>query len=461
MNILLVYPNFRYTASGGYVPLGLLYIAAVARKYGHKVSLIDMTFQDEPRFSEHQLKDIDAVGISFSTPLAGKAYEAIKCIKSTRPELTCIAGGPHPTVCPEECLRKGFDIVVLGEGEYTIVDLLEKMESSCSLHEVNGIAFLEKNEVIFTVPRALIENLDDLPFPARDLINWDAYSKINDTITIFTSRGCPYHCLFCKPMQEKLFGKRVRRRTPSNVLDEIEKIIRDIKRADYVFTFIDDTFLFSKEWIVSFCNEIKNRNLKLRWTCQARVDNIDEELLETIKKGGCFWLSMGVESGSQKILDFLTKGIKVKDIIRAFDLCHKVGIGTYSYIIIGSPMETKQDLDATANLIKRIRPSCIAISRLTPTLGSDLYEFAVKHGLLNISSFEEYDYYANAYPINLEYLSKSDLDRYGHIMRRIALRINLWRNITNPSYLEKVVFEVFNRPKSIIGKITNILRLFF
>lgn len=165
MNVSLIYPRFNYPNAGGMsAPLGLVYLAAVAREYGHNVSIIDMTFQDKPYISEAALKHVDVVGISFSTPLASRAFEVLKYIKSVNYDIKCISGGPHPTIDPEECLKNGFDVVVIGEGEYTFADLLSKLEASRPISEVEGIAYLENGNIVITNPRPLIEDLDKLLF---------------------------------------------------------------------------------------------------------------------------------------------------------------------------------------------------------------------------------------------------------------------------------------------------------
>jgi len=421
MNILLIYPRYDYSNAGGtYVPLGLLYIAAVVRDHGHKVSFVDMMFQDKPVITEAQLAEVDVVGFSFSTPLAEKAFNVAKLVKAVKPGITCIAGGPHSTVCPEECLKNGFDVSVIGEGELTFPDLLKKMEQSASFADVRGIAYLENDKIIFTPPRQMITDLDQLPFPARDLVDWDAYLNNDPSVNLITSRGCPYNCSFCMPMQEKMFGKKIRRRSPANVVAEIEMILQQITMPGVVFGIIDDTFTFSKEYVKSFCAEVESRKLVIKWWCHARVDNIDAELLTVMKRAGCVHLSIGVESGSQKILDFLKKGTKVEEIVRAFDVCNKAEIYTHAYIIVGTPVETKSDLKKTVKLLKRIRPSSVGVSRLTPMRGSYLYDFAEEHGLINIKRSEDWDYYANSYPLSLEHLSSKDLDEYTDIINAVV-----------------------------------------
>ena len=440
MKVLLIYPRYSYANAGGvYPPLGLLYLAATLRERGHVVSITDMIFQEDPNIPEEKLESVDVVGISFSTPLAGRAFEVLKALKKMKKELLCVAGGPHPTVSADECLQNGFDVCVIGEGEYTFVDILDNMSEFKSLKRVSGIAIMDEGQILFTPPRPLVDNLDVLPFPARDLIDWDTYLKMDPSVNIMTSRGCPYQCLFCMPIQEKLFGKKVRRRSPSNVVDEIQKISQEILVPGYVFGILEDTFTFSKAYIQTFCAEIVKRDLKINWWCHARVDNIDEEMLRAMKNAGCVHLSIGVESGSQRILDFLKKGIKVADIIRAFDICNKVEIFTHAYIIIGSPMETIKDLRLTAKLLDRIRPCSVGITRLTPMKGSYLYDYATENGLINVTSFDEWDYCSNANPLILKHLTSDDLDHYTKKMKDIIANRK-----RRPSFFEAIQKVLFS-----------------
>ncbi len=463
MKVTLIYPRFDYKHAGGLgAPLGLQYIAAVLREHGHNVSLIDMTFQSDFEVVRETIKRTDVVGISATTPLSGRAYKVVEFIKNIAPDLICIGGGPHATVFPQECLRRGFDIVVLGEGEYTMVALLEVIEKSGDIGKVDGIAFLKNNEIKFTKPSAFIENLDGLPFPAHNLIDWKSYFKAGANVYLIASRGCPYNCLFCKPMQNKLFGEKIRKRTPSNVVGEIEEIIAELKTTNFMF--VDDTFLAFPKLVTQICNEINLRSLKINWCCQARVDHVTEEILRMMKNAGCSKIALGVESGSQKVLDFLRKGIRVEDTIRAFDLCHKVGMETHAYIIIGSPVETEEDLKATVKLIKRIRPDSLQVSRLTPTPGSDLYDLATKQRILTIKDCEAYDYYSAEYPLRLEHLTKEDLDHYTEIINRtITLSVSVakrdLKRIIKPSYLKEIMVNSFKNPKSIVRRVKTLFKL--
>jgi len=430
MNILLIYPRYGYPNLGGiYAPLGLQYLASVIRNAGHKVALLDTTFHDKMNVEEKHLDGIDVVGISFSTPLANKAYEVLRYIRFLKPGQICIAGGPHPTIRPEECLANGFDVAVIGEGEKTVIDVLAQINSGSHFNGVNGIAFQEEGKTVLTTPREFIQNLDEIPVPARDLIDWEAYFRVDRAVTVMTSRGCPFNCIFCKPMQDMLFGKRIRRRTPRNVVDELQGIGAQIRRDNFYVVFVDDTFLLSKEWVLSFCDELLDRGLKIRWTCQSRVDAVTETLLKTMKTAGCFHLSFGVESGSQKILDYLRKGVKIEDTIRSFDLCRNVGINTHAYVIVGSPTETRDDLQATIKLIKRVRPTSVRTTRLTPIVGSDLYESTFKDGLLNVQKAEEYDYFSKAYPLKLAHLTEKDLNQAEALIR--SINTNWWEWVRN------------------------------
>jgi anaerobic magnesium-protoporphyrin IX monomethyl ester cyclase len=288
--------------SGLYYPLGILYIAAILRKHGYKISFVDLTFGNFHDIKK-ELLSTDIIGISAASALFGSASKVANYIKEIDQDLTCIIGGPHATAFPQDCLEKGFDIAVIGEGERTIIDLLNAIEKNKPLQDVAGIVFRKSDNLIYTRPRALIPNLDELPFPARDLIDHKRYFASGVEHTLIASRGCPYNCIYCKPMIDKLFGRRVRMRSPFNVIDELEMLCKDYKHEVKArgVVFVDDVFTINRKWIESFCAEIKKRKLEVRWSCQTRVNLADEKVFRMMKSAGCYLIEFGVESGSQRI----------------------------------------------------------------------------------------------------------------------------------------------------------------
>ncbi len=311
---------------------------------------------------------------------------------------------------------------MLGEGEATIVELARALDEKKSPGAVSGIAYLDHDEMVTTAPRPFIDNLDELPFPARDLVNWEGYYRRALPFDgIIASRGCPWRCLFCKPMQDKLFGKKIRYRTPLHIIQEIlsyrqiwlEKSPIAPLGVPFFVMFIDDMFLSRPEWVMTFCDEMEKTSPGIWWGCQARVDTVTEELLKRMMSVGCKQLAFGVESGSQKVLDYLRKDLKLEDTRKAFELCHRLNLNTHAYIIIGSPEETGEDLQATYELLREIAPTTSYVARATPQPGSYLYDYAKEHNILNLSSFDEnYDYYYTRMPLKLAHLTETDLDEF-------------------------------------------------
>lgn len=424
MKILLIYPRFNYPKAAAVTPpLGILHIASSLRNEGFEISFLDLTdFETIPDL-EPYIRDIDLAGISITSAIAQRATEVLKTIKLKKPGLFVMAGGPHPTALPLQTLKSGFDAVIIGEGEHTAVELARAKEDNRDISEIQGIAYLEGDEIIVTKARQFIENLDDLPFPARDLIDWPSYYNRPAAFDgIIASRGCPHRCIFCKPVQDKLFGKKIRHRSPGLIMEEISeykeiwKKYNPIARHEvmrFFIMFLDDMFLSSQSWVDEFCSEVHSCGIDFWWGCQARVNSIREDNLKRMKDAGCKMIAFGVESGSQRILDFLKKDIKTEDTRNAFDICNRLGIATHAYIIIGSPEETKEDLEKTFQLLAEIRPATCFVARATPVPGSYLYDIAIENNILSIDSFDEnYDYFYSRNPLKLKYLTSQDLDDF-------------------------------------------------
>lgn len=423
MNALLIYPRLNYPSRAAICPpLGILYIASALRSRGHRVTWLDLTHYEKMPDLEPWLRDADLAGISITSPMAQRAFEVVQRVRLIRPDIFCLAGGPHATVLPEQTLRAGFDAVVIGEGDRTILNITDRLEHQQPIDSVRGIALLRNDRVVMTEPEPFIDDLDRLPLPSRDLVDWAGYySRSSPFDGVMASRGCPHRCLFCKPMQDRLFGKKIRYRSPRGLLEEIAayRLIwtRHSPLAStgipFLAMFIDDMFLSRPEWVYSFCDEAEKSGIPFWWGCQARVDAIREDLVKRMKDAGCRTIALGVESGSQKTLDFLRKDITVEKTRQAFDILHRLGVAAHAYILIGSPEESKEDLDATWELLRELRPTTCYVSRATPLPGSHLYEYALEHDILATRSFDEnLDYYCNRAPMRLKYLTQGDLDEF-------------------------------------------------
>ncbi|MCJ7631525.1 B12-binding domain-containing radical SAM protein, partial [Candidatus Bathyarchaeota archaeon] len=274
----------------------------------------------------------DVVGFSVTTPIAERGFKAAKMVREILPDSKIVFCGPHATVDPIGT-KEHADIVVMGEGEITMFNILKGIEAG---NNVNGMILGET-----------VKNLDDLPFPDRKLVDMEKYPSHS----LMVSRGCPYNCLYCQPTQRKLFGNKVKFRSVSNVMNEIDWIISEFGRSKEFF-FLDDTFIIDKDWMFDFCKEIRKR--KIGWMCITRVNMVDDKLLSAMASAGCVRIFYGVESGSQRILNFVRKGITINQTKNAFKLTHKNGILANAFLMVGTPTETKEDLKLTAKLIGEI-----------------------------------------------------------------------------------------------------------
>jgi len=386
--ILLVMPPGG-TFSG--LPLGLAYVAAYLEKFGYKVECLDavaegLTTRDvlkkitrsKPRF----------LGLSVLTPAAPNAYRIARQAKELG--VTTIMGGIHPTALPAEALENGADFVVIGEGEVTVAELIEAIDCNRNVDTVRGIAYTRNGSIGTTDPRPPIDELDKLPFPAREMFPLRKYPRIERASPggeIMSSRGCPYSCLFCS--SRLVHGRKFRARSPQNVVDEIDEIVQKfrIRRIG----FLDDTFTINKERVVRICDLIRERGLDIEWYCETRVDLVDRELLQKMKNCGCFLIEYGVESGSERVLRRIKKGITLDQTRRAFAMTKEVGIRTRADFMIGNPTETKEDAKETLKLAIELDPWRASFSIVTPLPGSELYEYALRNNMLEIMDYGKYD----------------------------------------------------------------------
>ena len=451
MKILLVYPaDIRHCSveDSRYFPHGILYIAAALRKIGHKVSFVDLMYENDLSILDKMMEGVDAVGSCFNISFFEKCKVTLKYIKNINSKIPCIVGGPYPTSSPHEMLEMGFDFVVLGEGEETIVELLGTLEQK-HFDNVSGIAYRNNGQVMINKMRAPIDDLDSITFPARNLVNLSRYNQL----VLITSRGgCPYNCTYCSHIRKKMFGRKLRKRSPGNVAEEMEEIIK--RYPGKTIEVLDDCFtIIGMEWLKDFANKMRQKKLYKRWNCRTRVDLIDEETAKLLKEAGCYEIAFGVESGSQKILDFYKKGVKVKQIIDAFKLCHNLGIKTYAYIMIGAPIETRNDLKMTFDLIRSIKPHNYELAVTAPFPGTDLYKYCLERKMLNPNIDTKYFsrlHYVKSYnirelglPIKLPFLTKPDLASFMKKVESYMARKALFKRI-NKRYI--------NRLKKIIAK---------
>ncbi len=344
-------------------PLGLLYMASYLEQNGVNVKVIDPLSEGNENYASGSLY----TGITCMSSQFKKAQEIAKQVKIRNPETVTVVGGVHPTVAVEEAKSDpNIDIVIRGEGEKA---LLKTVKEKIRKGTVNG---------------ETAQNLDELPLPARHLVNMEWYLRRGGIVfpqwiratSVITSRGCPHSCHFCINSKHAMFGKKVRYHSAEYVENEVEELVSRY-RTEGVF-FVDDNFVQNKKRLMDICRRIKRFDLK--WTCLSRIDTLDRQALKAMKDSGCVTVGFGVESGSQKVLDCLNKNVKVENAVKAFDLCHDVGIKTWATIIIGSPKEEKEDIELTDRLLQRIKPDYLEIFYLTPYRGTILYDKGIEEG---------------------------------------------------------------------------------
>lgn len=386
----------KYKFLGVVAPsLGIGYMAAVLEQNNIDVDVLDscaLELSYDEIGEEIIKRNPDIISISALTPTIGSALDSADKIKSVKPEAIVVLGGYHPSFEYQSVLEEeSVDVVVRGEGEYTMLDLVQTIEDGRDLKEVEGLAFKDKDtgELIVTPDRPIIHDLDELPFPAFHLFPMEKYKILNITTnvaTIITTRGCPMQCSFCS--SAALHGRYLRRRSYKNVVDEIEMRLKE-ENIDTI-AFMDDTFTLDVKFVQNFCEEIKRRNLKFWWGCTTRVDTLNEELLEMMKDAGCITLFMGVESADQQMLDKMNKNITVSKTINAFKLSRKVGIRTIASCVIGMPEDTKESMRKTIEFVKSLNPSYALYSLATPYPGTRFYKETFEKNLIKIKDWSKF-----------------------------------------------------------------------
>lgn len=424
---ILIYPNF--VSRSNHPPLGLVYIGSNLIKHGFSVKIIDCSFFEtlEQVKQEIQKYDFKIAGLSFLSSMQAGASKVAQIIKEVNPESLVVAGGPHPTVFKEKSiLDKNIDVLAIGEGEVTFGELTRTVKDSSSqedlyqeLARVKGIWFKKQGEVIKNPPRAPIDDLNKLAMPIWDLL---PESYFQGRVSIMTSRGCPFNCSYCQPTQRMLFGNKLKFETPERVLNKIRTLIEKFETKFIMFE--DDTFTINEERVGVICDAIirEGINKKVVFRCHIRARPFpSRKLLEKMRQANFRQISVGFESGSDKILKELNKGATVADNIKGGVTLRKMGFKVFAYIILGSPSETKETLQETLKMIKKIKPFEVRVSVLAPLPGTWIEEYCRKNNLLNTNISEEEKYHYDSFrelpvkiKIDKKYLlkTKSRIEHY-------------------------------------------------
>lgn len=376
-------------------PLGIAYMAGVLQENHIDVEILDASAEDmDFKDVEKELlkRKPDLVALTALTPTIGRALETAQVVKETLPDSIVVMGGYHPTFNFIETLEdENVDIVIRGEGEYIMLNLVQALENQSSLHDVKGIVFEDKNskEIVVNPEAPLIQDLDELPFPALNLLPMKKYRLLDmDThmTTMITTRGCPMQCSFCS--SAAMHGKKIRERSVENIVDEIEYL-----KTNYdidTIAFMDDTFTLKKRKVMAICDEILKRNIEIMWGCTSRVDTLDEKLLKKMKEAGCITIFIGVESADQQQLDNMCKNTTIAKIENAFKIAHKLKIRTIASVALGMPGDTKEIMNKTVKFVHKLKPNYVIYSLATPYPGTRFYKEAFEKNLIKIKDWSKY-----------------------------------------------------------------------
>lgn len=423
-------------------PLNLMYLGGALENASMSVKIID---DDLEKLGHEQVSKIASkldpklIGITATTSTIKNALEYSNTVRNVLPDSLIVIGGPHSTFRPTETLKysKSLDAVVMGEGEATIVELAENYygRNNGNLEDIKGIAYrdLKKENIKINTPRPLIKDLDTIPYPARHLVPFESYGTTQKhSSDMITSRGCVYSCGYCS--SSLIMGKKFRSRSPENVVNEIEELVENYKIKDIAF--MDDTFMLNKRRASLIADEIKNRELDIGFVASSRVDMVDKKLMEKLKSAGLSTIYYGVESGSQRVLDLMKKGITLKQAEDAVKAAKDVGVEILTSFILGFPGETSKEIDKTIDFSIKLNADYSQFSILTPFPGTPIYNDLKEKKLIETENWDQYTVLKSVIKYDKLGLSKKMVERK---LAKAYLKF-----YTRPKYLfdHKYMFKV-------------------
>ncbi|MCH8157737.1 MAG: radical SAM protein [Nitrospinae bacterium] len=386
-------PKALEGGKGYYPKLGLMYVAAwYERATGETPTFIDCppeeTSEQELLTKVRKLRP-DMVAMSIMTFNLLDALHTAEALKREQPNIKICLGGPHVNMYPRETLdQPNIDYVVFGEGEKIFTQLVTTLDAkgSDALPSIKGLGWKQDGVSHVNPAETELLDLDELPFPARHLVDVGKYQHIigegRQFFTIQATRGCPAACTFCDIRQTKF-----RCRSPKSVVDEVEQLVA--MGVDDLF-FVDDTITINKRNLIETCELMIERGLKINYKISARVDTINEEVLRVLKRSGCYRIHFGIESATPRHLKYLQKGQTPEKVERACKMTHKAGIGFFAYMMIGIPHETTEEMYATVDFAKRLKPDYAQFSICTPYPKTELYQQMLKEGIVTEDYWQDF-----------------------------------------------------------------------
>jgi anaerobic magnesium-protoporphyrin IX monomethyl ester cyclase len=380
-------------SSGGSLlaPLGLATLAAITREKGWKTRIFDpavLGWTYEKAAEEILGRSPKYVGITATTIAIHNAARLAQELKKAKADIFIIVGGPHLSSLPEDTLSRfpQFDAGVIGEGDVSIIELLEALREKRDLKEVNGIIIRDNGGLLRTKPRALFSDLDNLPLPAWDLLPRlthyyrpaaNCFYQLPSS-SLITSRGCPGKCVFC---DRTVSGDKLRMYSAPYLMKMVKHLYLTYGVRDIIFH--DDNFIAFRKRLYEFCEMLKQEKLNLAWSCTARVDMVNPQLLKAMKEAGCWQVAYGIESGSQELLDFLQKGITLKQVKDALRWTREAGVKNRGYFMLGAPTETARTIRKTIDFLLELELDDFHMSMFSPHPGTEISKSIAEYGTVD------------------------------------------------------------------------------
>jgi radical SAM superfamily enzyme YgiQ (UPF0313 family) len=399
-------------------PLGILYLASAARKRGHTCEIVDSDVEDlniDRLINKIMNSDYDVIGITATSPIFHKAVALAKGLKENNFKKPIIIGGEHINIFKKEAVTDDFDFAFYGESDNNFCDFLDVYALKGNYDNIPGLIYRKDGKLIQNTKTPLIASLDELEFPAMDLLNHEKYvmtfakHKTRKYLPIMATRGCPFKCVFCS---EPITNPNVRFRSPKNIVDEIEKWSKELQITH--FFFMDSNLTLKKDQVVGICEEIKKRNLKITFEGWTRANLVDKDILTLLKDAGLIRISYGIESGDPEILKIIKKEVSHADILNAFKISDDLGLEVLCSVMLGLPGETRESVNRTIDFVSNIPQMLFTnFSIANPYPGTEFYDWAKagKHGIkLLISDNSQYKRYDSS-PISVNDLTQDDLVR--------------------------------------------------
>jgi anaerobic magnesium-protoporphyrin IX monomethyl ester cyclase len=466
VKVALVYPRWQwYEYNGLAEPIGVLHLVSVLRNAGHEPVYMDYSPCASITDLDHLARGCSLVGVAVSAAAKmGRASEVLKHLKSVVPEAHFSVGGAYPSIFPELAVRgTGADSAMVGEAEETVVELADTLERGGDWRALRNMAFPDGDRFAENPRRPVVGNLDTIPYPARDVVDYDWYlANGMSEFGMVTTRGCPFHCTYCKPSTDLIFGGGIRLRSAANVVGEAAELARLRNTRHLRVFFKDDTItMHPTRWFEEFRDLLAREGVHLEWHCNSRVDTVTRDKVRVMRESGCHCISFGVESGSQKILDCYRKGTTPEQAVSAFRWCHEFGVEATANIMIGYPLETSDDIEATYRLLKRIKPDDIIVYLSTAIPGRHIHTWAKEQGyLVSDENPELLDPARNRaceiMNMRLPFMDLSDVVGWKHKIERYRS----FRKVTSLNNITRWASELAREPGKAMGKAGRVLRGF-